>query len=552
VTTPGFESSGNWTEVREVGFPGTSFSRCTQLEGCPPNNGDYTYVIGNLASGRLQCASIAVSPNKEYDLSAWVSGLLDDADCNGTGQVRVVYYDGSQVEISSENLYTTTPSQTSTTWQQVGKRILTPTGTATVRIQLRLTQVSGWLDFDDVSLQEVMTYNLYYDGENRMVKVMKGTTPIAAYSYDGDGLRVRQVLTATGATTTAFVKNYYEQSGTTITKYYYAGSQRVAVRTGTDVRYLFGDHLGSTSVSADVSGGSVTRQLYKAWGETRYSSGLPTKYQYTGQYSNTSDFGLMFYNARWYDPYLNRWTSPDSIIPDQYNPQSWDRYAYVRNNPINRVDPSGHVDFSCLMEGCPESLPTVTVVLGGTYGQSNGTDFEGPDPQENLSMWIDRNTITVKFPGNSSPGSGDGKYLQAEAANEQIIWFIDYNIVIIGYSSGADAAPMLGEIYYDTKIGGAGNVTDIAMLGPTFSGDTGHGDLGQEWSGLFDKLSRKGTDILVINDSAWGGDDATNYQPPDGATGFVQTQSHPTWNHATDVRNYSEIKYHVLNWFLEY
>jgi len=38
----------------------------------------------------------------------------------------------------------------------------------------------------------------------------------------------------------------------------------------------------------------------------RYSSGTnPTDYTYTGQYSYTDDFGLMFYNARWYDPYLN-------------------------------------------------------------------------------------------------------------------------------------------------------------------------------------------------------------------------------------------------------
>jgi hypothetical protein len=32
----------------------------------------------------------------------------------------------------------------------------------------------------------------------------------------------------------------------------------------------------------------------------------PTGYTYTGQYSNTADFGLMFYNARWYDPYLHQ------------------------------------------------------------------------------------------------------------------------------------------------------------------------------------------------------------------------------------------------------
>jgi hypothetical protein len=40
--------------------------------------------------------------------------------------------------------------------------------------------------------------------------------------------------------------------------------------------------------------------------------------------------------------YLNRWTSPDSIIPDPYNPQDWDRYSYSRNNPLKYTDPTGH------------------------------------------------------------------------------------------------------------------------------------------------------------------------------------------------------------------
>jgi hypothetical protein len=48
-------------------------------------------------------------------------------------------------------------------------------------------------------------------------------------------------------------------------------------------------------------------------------------------------------NARYYDPALGRFTSPDSIIPDPYNPQTLDRYAYVKNDPANHTDPSGHV-----------------------------------------------------------------------------------------------------------------------------------------------------------------------------------------------------------------
>jgi hypothetical protein len=50
----------------------------------------------------------------------------------------------------------------------------------------------------------------------------------------------------------------------------------------------------------------------------------------------------MFYVARWYDPYLNRFIQPDSIVPDPKNPVAWDRYAYSANNPVKYNDPSGH------------------------------------------------------------------------------------------------------------------------------------------------------------------------------------------------------------------
>ena len=56
--------------------------------------------------------------------------------------------------------------------------------------------------------------------------------------------------------------------------------------------------------------------------------------------------GLMFYNARYYDPLLRRFISPDTIVPDSGNPQSLNRYSYVRNNPVNRADPSGHFDYA--------------------------------------------------------------------------------------------------------------------------------------------------------------------------------------------------------------
>lgn len=48
----------------------------------------------------------------------------------------------------------------------------------------------------------------------------------------------------------------------------------------------------------------------------------------------------MFYNARWYDPYLGRMAQADTIVPAGV--QGLDRYAYSNNNPLNYTDPSGH------------------------------------------------------------------------------------------------------------------------------------------------------------------------------------------------------------------
>jgi hypothetical protein len=51
---------------------------------------------------------------------------------------------------------------------------------------------------------------------------------------------------------------------------------------------------------------------------------------------------LYDYNARFYDPYLARFISADTIVPDPGNPQAFNRYAYCINNPLKYVDPTGH------------------------------------------------------------------------------------------------------------------------------------------------------------------------------------------------------------------
>ena len=61
----------------------------------------------------------------------------------------------------------------------------------------------------------------------------------------------------------------------------------------------------------------------------------------TGQLQQ-ADINLYYYNARYYDPALGRFVQSDTIVPQPYSVQGYDRYAYVNNNPLRYTDPSGH------------------------------------------------------------------------------------------------------------------------------------------------------------------------------------------------------------------
>jgi RHS repeat-associated protein len=170
----------------------------------------------------------------------------------------------------------------------------------------------------------------------------------ASFVYDGDGQRVASLI---DGAVTVYIGEVFEWEVTSgnMTRYYYAGAQRVAMRLeNASPVWLLGDHLSSTSVAANPDGSLLSRQGYLPWGELRFTEGeLPSRYQFTGQASYEAEFGLYYYKARWYDPHLGRWIQPDTIIPLGQGVQAWDRYSYVNNSPVNYTDPSGHMLSEC-------------------------------------------------------------------------------------------------------------------------------------------------------------------------------------------------------------
>jgi RHS repeat-associated protein len=91
------------------------------------------------------------------------------------------------------------------------------------------------------------------------------------------------------------------------------------------------------------SGSQIESTNYMPFGGMRAHSGTTTSnYKYTDQELDAEN-GLYNYDARMYDPIIGRFISPDTIVPEPYNPQSLNRYTYCLNNPLIYVDPSGYV-----------------------------------------------------------------------------------------------------------------------------------------------------------------------------------------------------------------
>jgi RHS repeat-associated protein len=156
-------------------------------------------------------------------------------------------------------------------------------------------------------------------------------------------------------------------------KYIYLGPNRICSVENGEAYYYHTDHLNSSNIITDDTGTQQKRLEYMPYGGTSVESGTySTNYRFTGKELD-DETGLYFYGARYYNPIIGRFITPDSIVQAPQNPQTLNRYSYCVNNPVNYTDPSGHFLF----------LPArIGALIGGLIGGINaaingGNFFEG-------------------------------------------------------------------------------------------------------------------------------------------------------------------------------
>jgi RHS repeat-associated protein len=181
---------------------------------------------------------------------------------------------------------------------------------------------------------------LTWNAENMPVTAVYGSNTTTK-SFVGESMW-KKVL---GTTTTYYLPSMRVENGA-YRKYYGAFAERdISDTTSCSVnaaegclKFYHGDHLGSSTMVTNAASAVVHRQAYKPFGEDVVATApgpFTPKNQFNFKEREADGTGFYDYGARVYNPATGRWLSPDHVLTEA-------RYAYVGNNPLGRVDPSGH------------------------------------------------------------------------------------------------------------------------------------------------------------------------------------------------------------------
>ncbi|GHO82382.1 SpvB/TcaC N-terminal domain-containing protein [Dictyobacter formicarum] len=251
------------------------------------------------------------------------------------------------------------------------------------------------------------------------------------YVYDAAGQRVRKVTERQSGTRqheriylgSFEVYREYDSSGTSVTLeretlHVMDDKQRIAlVETKTIdtkssipapqslIRYQYGNHLGSVSLELDDAGQIISYEEYTPYGSTSYQTGRSAtevslkRYRFT-EMERDEENGLNYHGARYYVPWLGRWTSGDPAwLIDGTN-----LYRYARNNPLRLTDPMGTKPYPMKvihMDSDPPGvrLPTVSeknqlpVIVNNL--DENRTELSTMDAVRSSTEYVDNGLSSV-------------------------------------------------------------------------------------------------------------------------------------------------------------
>ncbi|WP_081385975.1 SpvB/TcaC N-terminal domain-containing protein [Leptospira santarosai] len=233
-----------------------------------------------------------------------------------------------------------------------------------------------------------LTKRISVDSQDRITQIQDGNNAIlGSYWYDESGFRIRRSALEEKNNVFANVEILYpskfyglefiesENILTSVNNVYLNGVRIAAMNEAGALAYYLTDQVDSVSHVLDDEGNTLSQIQYQPYGETFVQRGdLNFSPKYNSQELDRES-GFYFYNARYYDPGIARFTSADTIIDGEWDTQGWNRFSYVKGNPIGAKDPTGHC--TSPMSTVPCKRPLETGPPGGATGAGKSSSNGG-------------------------------------------------------------------------------------------------------------------------------------------------------------------------------
>jgi RHS repeat-associated protein len=287
---------------------------------------------------------------------------------------------------------------------------------ATADAQNRLHDTSNFYQYDAAgNMTHDASHSYTYDAENRITAVDAGNT--ANYYYDAQGYRVHHLVGTT-------MEYLYDLQGRVVSEflpsgglnayYMYFGGSFVAEYESLTTYFVHHDHLGSTRLLTNYPSPTPLRECddYYPYGELISCGDTSgTTHKFTAK-ERDSESGLDNFGARYFGSSLGRFMRPDPSnvsgdIVDSENPQAWNMYSYVLNNPLDAVDPDG-LDYNLL--GGDRCLQDVECDKQGYVLDKKGNRVVVTDQQINGSNGLAKIDVNGNLQINTAQGTFQGQF----------------------------------------------------------------------------------------------------------------------------------------------
>ena len=396
----GLDGEGRYTQVTAASGtnPVTSVTYSTSsttnplgaLTGVTFGSADSDSFTYDPNTGRMGTYTFSVNGQTDTGKLTWntngtLATLAITDNIPGTNDTQTCNYQYDDVQRLSSSLCGSIWQQ-NFTYDSFGN--ITKSGSLTFTPNYSSSTTNQFTSIPGVTVKYDANGNLLTDNLNtytwdpnwgNMLTVNTGLATVTA-TYDALG---RMVENNAGGTYSEFIygptgAKLAKVNGTTLIKAFVAlpgGAKAIYNSTGL-AYYRHSDWLGSSRLTSTQARGLYSSSAYAPFGEQYGTSGMADA-SFTGQDQDTVS-SLYDFPARRQSPSQGRWISPDPAGRGAVilaNPQSWNRYAYVMNNPLNSVDPDGlcNMDESLLI-GDPCLVALTDDDGGGGGGGGGDTD----------------------------------------------------------------------------------------------------------------------------------------------------------------------------------